>query len=83
MLVLKIPEAKIPSIIVSDGKMMITQMKELNLNQEKLNKILKHLKISSLNDLIILSIDEDGKLYYQTKTSNSQTIKNIFKEIDL
>ena len=77
------PPAKIPSIVISDGKMMKSQMQEIQIDVEKLNKILNHLKVSSVKDLIILSIDNDGKLFYQTKTEPSKTIENIFKEVDL
>lgn len=77
------PEAKIPSIIVSDGKTMKSQMKELKIDNKKLNKILNHLKINAVKDLIILSLDEDGKLYYQKKGENCKTIEDINKEINL
>jgi len=77
------PPAKLPSIIVSDGKIMQNQMKEVNLTCESLNKILNHIKVKSINDLIILSIDEDGKIFYQTKTEKCQTVENINKEISL
>ena len=77
------PPAKIPSIIVSDGKMMKSQMKEVQIDVKKLNKILNHLKVNSVKDLIILSLDEDGKIYYQTKSNPAQTIENINKEINL
>ncbi len=77
------PPAKIPSIIISDGKMMLTQMQELQIDKQKIEKILDHLKIKSVKDLIILSIDADGKLFYQAKNSSCQTIENIFKEISL
>lgn len=76
------PEAKIPSIVVSDGKMMKSQMKELKIDAKKLSKILNHLQVENIKDLIILSIDEEGKLFFQTKTNSAQTIENIFKEID-
>lgn len=77
------PPAKIPSIIVSDGKMMKSQMKEVKIDVKKLNKILDHLKVSSIKDLIILSLDDDGKLYFQTKTTKAKTINNIYEEIQL
>jgi len=77
------PPAKLPSIIVSDGKIMQNQMKEVNLTCESLNKILNYIKVKSINDLIILSIDEDGKIFYQTKTEKCQTVENINKEISL
>lgn len=79
----KNPPAKLPSIVVSDGKMMKTQMKEVNIDDKKLSKILEHLNIKSINDLIILSIDDDGKIFYQTKTDSCKTIQNIYKEISL
>ena len=61
------PPAKIPSIVISDGKIMTSQMKELNLNKDKLEKVLNHLNIKSIKNLIILSIDGDGKVYYQNQ----------------
>lgn len=77
------PEAKIPSVIISDGKLIKNQMKEVQIDHKKLNKILNYLNIKSVKDLIILSIDDDGKLYYQTKTEKCKTIQDINKEIAL
>lgn len=77
------PEAKIPSIVVSDGKMMKSQMKEVKIDAKKLNKILNYLQVNSVKDLIILSMDSDGKVYFQTKNQNAKTIENINKEIQL
>lgn len=75
------PPAQIPSIIVSDGKMMKSQMKEVKIDVKKLNKILNHINVSSVQDLIIFAMDENGKVYYQTKKDKAQTIENINKEI--
>lgn len=75
------PPAKIPSIIVSDGKLMKSQMKNMKLDHKKLNKILSYLQIKSVNDLIILSLDEDGKLYYQTKGNAYKVIDDINEEV--
>ena len=77
------PPAKIPSIIISDGKMMLTQMKEVQIDKDKLEKILIHLNIKTIKDVIILSLDTDGKLFYQTKNNSCKTIDNINKEISL
>ena len=77
------PPAKIPSIIVSDGKMMKSQMKELKIDATQLNKILNYLKVNSIKELIILSIDNDGKLFYQTHKEPAHTVENIFKEVNL
>ncbi len=77
------PPAKLPSIVVSDGKIMKTQMAEVGLDEYKLNKLIKHLNVNSISDFIILSIDADGKVFYQTKHGSCKTIKNINEEISL
>jgi len=77
------PEPKIPSIIISDGKIMETQMKEVEIDTMKLEKILKYINVKSIKDLFILSIDTDGKLLYQLKKGSSKIIQNIYKEISL
>jgi len=79
---LQTPPAKLPSVIVSDGKLLKHQMKIVNLDNKKLNKILDYLNIS-LKNIIILSIDIDGKIYYQTKGDNYKVIEDINKEVQL
>ena len=79
----KNPPAEIPSIVISDGKMMKEAMIELNLDIDSLKKILDNLNISSVKDVIVLSIDKNGRTYYQTKNNKATTIENIFKEIQL
>ena len=76
------PPAKIPSIIISDGNLMKSQLKELKIDSETLTKILNHLNINSVKDLIIMSIDSSGKVFYQTYSSKATSVNNIFKEID-
>ncbi len=77
------PQAQIPSIVISDGKIMESQIKESGLDSKKLNKILDYLEITSVKDLIILSIDDNGKVYYQKRNEECKTITNIKKEISL
>lgn len=77
------PPAQIPSIVISDGKMMKSQIKEIGLDIKKLNKILNHLKINAVKDVIILSVDANGKIFYQIKNETCKTVENIFKEIKL
>ena len=76
-------EANLPSIIINDGKIMKSQMKEQKLDIKKLNKIIKHLKINSIKDIIVLSLDEKGKIYCQKKGENFIIIENIYQEITL
>ena len=61
------PPAKLPHIIVSDGKLIKNALKSSIVDNKTFSKLLKTLKINSLKDLIILSIDDNGKVYYQKK----------------
>jgi uncharacterized membrane protein YcaP (DUF421 family) len=70
------PSAKLPHIIVSDGKLIKNALKSSIIDAKNFNKLLKTLKVGSLKDLIILSIDDNGKVYYQTK-KNEYQIYNI------
>ena len=77
------PPAKLPHVIKTNGKIIKEEMKQVDLDNKKLNKILNFLKIKSLKDLIILSIDSEGKTYYQKKGEKFQLIDDIKKEVKL
>lgn len=76
------PPANLPHVIVSDGKLIKDEMKKLSITHEKLDRIFKHLKINSIKDLIILSMDSNGKVYYQLKGENYKIIQNIHEVIE-
>ncbi len=76
-------DAKIPHVIISDGKIVKEQLKAVGLDTKKLNKILKKLNISEVKNLLVVSIDEDGKFYYQQKGKKFNLISNIFEEVQL
>lgn len=77
------PEPKLTHVLISDGKVIEEQLKSVEIDNEKLNKILKYLKIDSMKKLIILSMDDDGKVYYQIKGKSFAIVENIFKEVKL
>ena len=77
------PPAKLPHIIVSDGKLIKNELDIVKINMETFNKILKQLNVKKLKDLIILSLDDDGKLSYQIKNGKLTLIQNIYKEMKL
>ena len=77
------PPAKLPHIIISNGKEIVDQLKMLDINKEKLIKIKNYLKIKNIKDVIILSIDENGKAYLQMKNKNYVIFDNLFKELEL
>jgi len=74
-------EPVMPNIIISDGKMMKNQMQQAKVDVKILSQMLKHLNINSVKDVIIFSVDENGKVYYQTKQTKAHTVENIYKEI--
>lgn len=75
------PPANLPHLIVSDGKVIKEQLKALKLDMKKLNKILETIQVESIKDIIVLSIDSKGKMYYQTKGQKYNIIDNIYKEL--
>ncbi|MFQ6752200.1 MAG: DUF421 domain-containing protein [Clostridia bacterium] len=77
------PPAKLPQVIISDGKIIKNKLKILKLDNKKLNIILNYLKIKNIKEIIILSIDNDGKTYFQKKNADYIIIDNIFKEVKL
>lgn len=77
------PPASLPHVVVSDGKLIKEELKAVSLDSKKLNKIIKHLNINSIKDIIILSINDAGKIYYQLKSENAKTIENIYSEVTL
>ena len=74
------PEPKLPHIIVFDGKINSDELQKSNLTKEKFNEILNRINVHTLKNLVLLSIDNDGNLYYQIKGESYQTLQNCFKE---
>jgi uncharacterized membrane protein YcaP (DUF421 family) len=65
---MKIPTTTInyiPSEIITDGKIMKHNLKELNLNEEWLKKQLKQHNISSIKDVFYAEIQSDGTLFIE------------------
>ncbi len=76
------PPAKIPHIIISDGNLIKDELQISPINHDKLNKILQHLGVKQ-KELLLFSIDDNGKVCYQPKKQQFKQIENIFKEISL
>ena len=73
------PPAQIPHVIVSDGKLVKDEVRSSKINLKQLNKMLDKLK-TSIKNLLVFTIDDDGKVFYQIKGKDAQTIENITKE---
>lgn len=75
------PQPNLPNILISNGKIDKEKLKSLNLDNKKLNKILSDLNINKIKDVVVLTLDNSGKIYYQTKDSNFKiTNSTIYKE---
>ena len=70
-------KTSLPSIVIADGKIIKDELKKSKIDNKKLTSILKYLKISKLDEIIVMSIDESGKLYYQLKGRPYKLISNI------
>ncbi len=76
------PPAQLPHILISDGKLIKNELKQINLSQDELNAIISHFKLKQ-KKLIILSIDESGKVYYQQKGEQYKVVEDYKKEVKL
>ncbi|MBO5910226.1 MAG: DUF421 domain-containing protein [Clostridia bacterium] len=75
------PEQELPMLIISDGKLMKDNIKNLELKDSDLNKLLSKLNIKNIKDIIVMSLDTSGKLYYQIKNKPYNVIEDINKLI--
>ena len=72
--------AKLPHILIFDGKLNKEELQKSQLSQEKLKSLLKENNITNIKSLLVLSIDDNGKVYYQQIGEKYNVIQNIFKE---
>ena len=65
----KIPEKTIPVTLISEGSINKDNLKVANIDENKIDEILKKAgaSIKSIKDIIILTLDGNGKVYFQTK----------------
>lgn len=76
------PPAQIPHVLISDGKIIKDEIKSSKINQKQLTKLLDKLQLS-LKRLLVFTLDDDGKVYYQLKGEQSNVIEDINKEVNL
>ena len=77
------PPAELSHVVISNGKIVKDEMDALELNNEKINKILKYIKAKQIKQVCILAMDKAGKVYYQLTGKNYQLIDNIYKDVKL
>lgn len=77
----KNPPPVLPSIIVSDGKIVKEKLQEQDLTIDFVKKFMKKMNIKKIDDITIMSIDEDNKMYLQLKGKKFQVIYNVIEKL--
>ena len=62
----------IPFMLISDGKINKAELERSGKSEKWLNQELKKKKISSVKEVFVASLDEDGKLFLQKKERGSK-----------
>ena len=73
----EIENAELPILIITDGKVMKDNLKLVNMNENKLNGLFKNLNIAKIKDVVVMSLDSGGKMYYQLKNQPYKVVDNI------
>lgn len=73
------PPPELPSLIISDGKIMKSNLSSVNIDEQQLNALLNKLNIKKVKDVIIMNLDNAGKAYYQLKGQPYKVVEDINK----
>ena len=73
----KIEKAELPILIITDGKLMKDNLKLVNIDETQLNNLFKALEISKAKDVVVMSLNSAGKMYYQLKNQQYKVVENI------
>ena len=71
------PPPELPALIVSDGKIMNDNLKSVNCDEQQLNSLFNKLNIKTPKDIIVMNLDNAGKLYYQLKGQAYKVVDDI------
>lgn len=76
---LQLPESTLPMMLVSSGKIINKNLKIAQKDPEFVNEILKSGNISSIKDVLLLTIDPEGAVYIQLFDGTSKNLQVDFK----
>ena len=71
------PPPELPSLIVSDGKIMNDNLKSVDFSEQQLKSLFDKLNIKSPKDIIVMNLDKSGKAYYQLKGQPYKVVQNV------
>ena len=69
----KTAETTLNVILINDGKIVNDNLKNLNLDVDFLNSIIKKQNTKSISDVLILTINTNGEIFYQEKHKKAQS----------
>ncbi len=76
---LQLPESTLPMMLVSSGKIINKNLKIAQKEPEFVNEILKSGNVSSIKDVLLLTIDPEGAVYIQLFDGTSKNLQVDFK----
>ena len=76
---IKKEESTLPIMLICDGKIMTENMKVANVDKYFLQKHIQKVGVFKVKDVLIATIDNNGKMYIQPKDKQYQTITTNYK----
>ena len=73
---LETDKTTIPVTIVSEGSIMQNNLKIAEVNENFINWVMQKTNTKKVKDILVLTIDGNGKIYFQTKTGKGQVLQN-------
>lgn len=74
----QIQEASLPIIIIAEGKLMKENVKLAKIDENFLNKYLNNNGIKNIKDVLLLTLNTQGKIYVQAYNSKATTIETNY-----
>ena len=72
-------KATLPIIIVENGKMMNENMKLASIDKDFILKHTKNLGIKTIKSILILTLNNNGKMYVQAKNKSFRTVETNYQ----
>lgn len=71
----------IPITLIAEGKINKNNLKAASLEENDIKKILEKTKTKNIKNVLILTIDGNGKVYFQAKKGNYQTFTYPYSKV--
>lgn len=73
-------ETTIPVTLISEGTILKNNLKIANLDESFLTYILNKTKTKNIKDILVLTIDGNGKIYFQLKNGKGLVLNSDYKK---